>query len=54
MRNRIDLERRHDAIVLAVQEAIHILRAPFGEYDEIPGTIQDAIDRLERGLKVMT
>lgn len=42
--------RRHDALVAAAQEAIRLLRAPFSENDEIPGTIVDAIDVLRGAL----
>lgn len=41
-------ERR--TLIIAMAEAVRILRAPFSESDEIPGTIQDAIDVLLKGL----
>lgn len=44
-------QRRHEVLVGAVREALRVLQAPFSEHDEIPGTIQDAIDLLRAGLR---
>lgn len=47
---RVAADRRHTALVVAMQEAISTLKEPFSENDEMPGTIEDAIAILRNAL----
>lgn len=48
---RVEADRRHTALVIAMQDAIHTLEAPFSPKDEIPETISDAVAILRDALK---
>lgn len=48
---RVAEMRRHTALVVAVQDAIDLLLAPFTEDDPVPGNVTDAIEILRAALK---